>query len=220
MNMRKRKWIVVYVLLLSLISGCGNTSHSMEEQTENTVDYKGDKESSIETDFSMGESEQISDNLPQLGSWNYVTFTNQWSNINMKVPENAAIFTREQFPLFVTVKENQLWDTILMLNDWDSSIYIFYEKKENNMDIDTFLQQKFSELEAPEDLKNQINSWSDTTIGEERYRKLETSIRNDKFTDFYVREKDGYFIVIQTKSTPFKVEEIKHIIETISPVKN
>lgn len=84
------------------------------------------------------------------------------------------------------------------------------------MDMDTFLRQKFEELEAPEGLSNQINGWADVVLGSETYRKMETSIRNDKFTDFYARKNGEYFIVIQVRSTPFKLEEMKGILKTMN----
>lgn len=214
--MEKKRLCLLWILGINLLTGCG--SDKAEVQNGNSVESEivkttEETESCIISE-KCGEENK---NMPEFGFWDHVTFTNLWANIKMTIPENAIIFMREQFPLFVTVKDNQIWDTILMLNDGDSSIYIFYEKKEKNISLDDFLQQKFAELKAPEGLQNQINNWTTVTIGTETYRKLETSIRNDKFTDFYAREKDGYFIIIQTTATPFKVEEMRDIMETIVP---
>lgn len=219
MSMKKGKWIIIQMFLLLLLGGCEEREAVHVDLESNSIEKEQTK-TALETDSNVQESqvEASNLNLTHLGSWNYTTFTNQWSDIQMTVSKSAAIFTREQFPLFVTMKENQIWDVILMLDDWDSSIYIFYEKPEKEIDIDTFLEQKFEELEAPEGLNNQINGWSDVALGSETYRKMETSIRNDKFTDFYARKKDGYFIVIQVRSTPFKLEEIRGILDTIDSV--
>lgn len=232
--MKKKKWIIMGLFFSLFVGGCARkeavsvrleSNSSVEEsKTESSVQESpmeiesSIQESSLEAESSIPESQLEESEVVSLGNWNYTTFTNGWSNIKMTVSKSAAIFTREQFPLFVTMKENQIWDVILMLDDWDSSIYIFYEKPEKEIDIDTFLKQKLEELEAPEGLTNQINGWSDVVLGSETYRKMETSIRNDKFTDFYAREKDGYFLVIQVRSTPFKLEEMKGILDTIDSV--
>ena len=207
-SMKKRKWIVMELLLLFVLAGCG-TKEVSKDLKQNPTEQA---EIALETELNQEELQSAS----YLGDWNDTTFTNQWSNIQMTVSKSAAIFTREQFPLFVTMKDNQIWDVILMLDDWDSSIYIFYEKPEKEMDTDTFLRQKFEELEAPEGLSNQINGWADVVLGSETYRKMETSIRNDKFTDFYARKNGEYFIVIQVRSTPFKLEEMKGILKTMN----
>ncbi|SRR5699024_9787065 len=207
-SMKKRKWIVMELLLLFVLAGCG-TKEVSKDLKQNPTEQA---EIALETELNQEELQSAS----YLGDWNDTTFTNQWSNIQMTVSKSAAIFTREQFPLFVTMKDNQIWDVILMLDDWDSSIYIFYEKPEKEMDMDTFLRQKFEELEAPEGLSNQINGWADVVLGSETYRKMETSIRNDKFTDFYARKNGEYFIVIQVRSTPFKLEEMKGILKTMN----
>ena len=121
-SMKKRKWIVMELLLLFVLAGCG-TKEVSKDLKQNPTEQA---EIALETELNQEELQSAS----YLGDWNDTTFTNQWSNIQMTVSKSAAIFTREQFPLFVTMKDNQIWDVILMLDDWDSSIYIFYEKPE------------------------------------------------------------------------------------------
>ncbi len=192
-----------------------------EEQTEaetteeETTEEETTEEETTEEETADDEEAGSAEEGFSLGSWDGLTFTNNWLGISLTFPEGSSIGTEEEIRELVgtgqevmvnsgnyteeeleSTEGESIYDFLVTLPDGGSNLQLMYTYL-GEIDLediaDLYMEEIKSQLLALDSMEYELLDEEDVELGGQTFKKMSlTAMGGVMYQDYYCIAKDGY----------------------------